>query len=172
VDAAIRVSQRVDDGVTSERLVKGNGVELIWAPEGPGWVRDQQDAVDWDEAMDMASRLSEDGTELLDEPVNFWRLPTIDEAVRSLTRGGENAGGEWDAEAGRATYNIQPDKESPLWRVWAETVYWWTSTEDGPDRAYRIVFNGQTPSSLKDLNMGTLGFRAVREPDIADTENP
>ncbi len=172
VEPAIRVSQRVDDGITSERLVSGNGVELIWAPEGPGWVRDQQDSVDWDEAMDLASRLSEDGTQLMDEPLNFWRLPTIDEAVRSLTRGGENAGGEWDTEQERATYRIQPDQESPLWRVWAETIYWWTSTEAGPDRAYRIVCNGQVHALRRDLNMGTLGFRAVREPGITDTDDP
>ncbi len=172
MEPAIRVSQRVDDGITSERLVSGNGVDLIWAPEGPGWVRDQLDSVDWNEAMDLASRLSEDGTKLMNEPVNYWRLPTVDEAVSSLTRGGENAGGEWDAEKKRATYRIQPDKESPLWRLWAETIYWWTSTEDGSDRAYRIVYNGQVHSEKRTLNMGTLGFRAVRDPDTIDPEEP
>ena len=73
--------------------------------------------VDWYEAMDLASRLSMDGTQLMNQPVNNWRLPTVDEAVRSLTRGGENAGGEWDPESKRPSYKIQPDKESPLWRV-------------------------------------------------------
>ena len=31
------VLTRVDDGDRSTRLIQGNGVSLIWAPEGPGW---------------------------------------------------------------------------------------------------------------------------------------
>ena len=31
------VLTRVDDGDRSARLIEGNGVALIWAPEGPGW---------------------------------------------------------------------------------------------------------------------------------------
>ena len=31
------VLTRVDDGDRSARLVEGNGVTLVWAPEGPGW---------------------------------------------------------------------------------------------------------------------------------------
>ena len=31
------VLTRVDDGDRGARLVEGNGVSLIWAPEGPGW---------------------------------------------------------------------------------------------------------------------------------------
>ena len=31
------VLTRVDDGDRSARLIEGNGVDLIWAPEGPGW---------------------------------------------------------------------------------------------------------------------------------------
>jgi hypothetical protein len=31
------VLSRVDDGDRGARLIKGNGVTLIWAPEGPGW---------------------------------------------------------------------------------------------------------------------------------------
>jgi hypothetical protein len=31
------VLTRIDDGDHSARLVEGNGVSLIWAPEGPGW---------------------------------------------------------------------------------------------------------------------------------------
>jgi hypothetical protein len=30
---------RVDDGNRGARLIEGNGVRLIWAPEGPGWAR-------------------------------------------------------------------------------------------------------------------------------------
>jgi hypothetical protein len=31
------VLTRVDDGERSARLIDGNGVRLVWAPEGPGW---------------------------------------------------------------------------------------------------------------------------------------
>jgi hypothetical protein len=31
------VLTRVDDGDRSARLIEGNGVALVWAPEGPGW---------------------------------------------------------------------------------------------------------------------------------------
>jgi hypothetical protein len=31
------VLTRVDDGDRSARLIEGNGVSLVWAPEGPGW---------------------------------------------------------------------------------------------------------------------------------------
>lgn len=164
IGPARRVGHRVDDGVATARLVPGNGVELVWAPEGPGWVRDSAHSVPWDQACDICARLSADGSRLEDAPVGVWRLPTVDEAVRSLTRGGKNAGGVWDAAAQRATYRIAPDKESPLWRVYAETIYWWTGTEAGPDKAYRLVYNGQVFPTKKSSRMGTLGFRAVHKP--------
>ena len=31
------VLTRVDDGDHSARLIEGNGVSLVWAPQGPGW---------------------------------------------------------------------------------------------------------------------------------------
>jgi hypothetical protein len=31
------VLSRVDDGDRTARLIEGNGVSLVWAPEGPGW---------------------------------------------------------------------------------------------------------------------------------------
>jgi hypothetical protein len=31
------VLTRVDDGERGQRLIEGNGVTLVWAPEGPGW---------------------------------------------------------------------------------------------------------------------------------------
>ncbi len=30
---------RQDDGIRTARLIEGNGVRLIWAPEGPGWAK-------------------------------------------------------------------------------------------------------------------------------------
>lgn len=31
------VLSRIDDGERGERLIEGNGISLVWAPEGPGW---------------------------------------------------------------------------------------------------------------------------------------
>ena len=36
LEPAIRVAQRVDDGNLQARRLLGNGVELVWAPDGPG----------------------------------------------------------------------------------------------------------------------------------------
>lgn len=166
-EPAWRVTHRVDDGSTEERLVQGNGVALVWAPEGPGWVRDAKQACSWDMAVQLCAHLSADGMRLEEKPVNIWRLPTVDEAVRSLTRGGQNAGGEWDSAAGQAHYRVRPDKESPLWRVYAETIYWWTATQASPGKAYRVVYNGSVYAMPKDQRYGTIGFRAVREPPSA-----
>ena len=38
IEPAIRISSRVDDGYRGQRLIEGNGVTLIWAPAGPGWM--------------------------------------------------------------------------------------------------------------------------------------
>ena len=63
--------------------------------------------------------LTEDGTAVADEPQGIWRLPSREEVVRSLTRGGRNAGGTWDPQRERPSYDRRPDKESPLWVPYA-----------------------------------------------------
>jgi len=143
-------------------VVRGNGVELVWAPAGPGWVRDAKHSARWAEAADIASRLNADGTELLDEPVNIWRLPTIDELARSATRHGKNAGGHWDAEAQKTIYDVKPDKEPPLWDPLGETIYWWTASEEGDD-AWVYIYHGGASLRSKTLGLGSQGFRAVKD---------
>lgn len=113
---------RVDDGDRGARLIEGNGVRLVWAPEGPGWNWKQPwgGYPSWDmialygvppvgfedkpgyedrhatqedmEATGLCRYLSEDGLTLEPEPQDVWRMPTTDEIVRSLVRHGENAG--------------------------------------------------------------------------------
>jgi hypothetical protein len=73
--------------------------------------------------------LSEDGLTLASMPQHIWRLPTVDEAVRSMARHVQNSGGVWDADIAKATYKTTPDKESPLWNVRSQVIYWWTATE-------------------------------------------
>jgi hypothetical protein len=159
ISPAIRVSQRVDDGVLHARLVKGNGVELTWAPGGPGWPRE---GGDWFDAQEVCLHLSENGLTSELTPQNIWRLPTVDEAVRSMALHGENSGGEWDAEAAEATYEITPDKESPLWNVHSQVIYWWTATEIDEEKAYIIVYDGKVWPRSKQFGPDYLGFRCVR----------
>jgi hypothetical protein len=121
---------RVDDGDRGSRLIEGNGVALVWAPEGPGWNwkqhwggypswnrialfgvppmgmeekrgREDEDATAADmESTCLCAYLSDDGLTLMDEPQGVWRMPTADEIVRSLGQHGQNAGCVWEGECG------------------------------------------------------------------------
>lgn len=156
-----RVAGRVDDGNREARLVEGNGVRLVWAPAGPGWPG--QGGVRWEEAQRICRHLSADGTAVLDRPQDVWRLPTVDEAVRSMARHGENCGGVWDPATGRADYLTKPDKESPLWDTTSPVIYWWTATEKDREQSYLIVYHGGVFAKSKRPGMGSLAFRAVKE---------
>ncbi|MBN2430076.1 MAG: DUF1566 domain-containing protein [Acidobacteria bacterium] len=166
-EPAWRVAHRVDDGNRSARLIEGHGIRLIWAPAGPGWARTPQQTGDWEEARCICARLTNDGTRLADEELNIWRLPTVDEVVRSMTRAGKNAGGVWNPESATARYDVSPDKESPLWDTTSGTIYYWTATSAGSDKVYAIVYHGGVNDLRKDQRLGSLGFRAVRTPTLS-----
>ncbi len=156
-----RAMTRLDDGYYGARLVEGNGVRLVWAPEGPGWAERH---ASWDECGRRCAHLTADGRALSPTPVGIWRLPTVDEAVRSMVRHGRHAGGTWDSVRRKAAYRVWPEKESPLWRRYSPVIYWWTGTEDGPDRAYRRAFNGYVNSTIK-RGWGALSCRCVCPPE-------
>ena len=167
IEPILRVSQRVDDGNRQARLVEGNGVNLIWAPSGPGW---PPSGTDWYEARQVCQHLNEDGLTIAPAPQNIWRLPSVEEAIRSMTRHGRNSGGAWNAEKREAFYETTPDKESPLWNTYSQVIYWWTSTEVDKstevddDQAYIIVYDGKVWPRSKQLHQDYLGFRCVTEP--------
>jgi hypothetical protein len=161
IGPAVRVAQRVDDGNLQARLVHGNGVNLVWAPDGPGWPRE---GTNWHKANRICHYLKEDGLTIVPTPQGIWRLPTVDEAVRSMARHGVNGGGVWDAEALEAAYDTAPDKESPLWNVHSQVIYWWTATEVDEDQAYIIVYDGKVWPRSKSFGPDYLGFRCVKSP--------
>lgn len=136
----IKISKRVDDKNYGFRIIEGNGIELILAPEDPGW---PDNGTTWEEAKWICSHLNEDGTKILEEELNIWRLPRIEEAVRIMVYHGKNAGGEWDSLKKKEIYKFQPDKESPLWNVHKKNIYYWTSDEYNEKEAYIIVYNGK-----------------------------
>lgn len=156
-----KVSHRFSDNNFEMRGIKGNAVHLIWAPTGPGW---PDNGVSWKEAKKICSYLSEDGKSISNEELNIWRLPTVEEAVSSQVYHGENAVGSWNNKLKKATYYHQPDKESPLWNKNIKTIYWWTSTEVNEQQAYIIVYNGGVHARNKNIKVGYLNFRAVKDP--------
>lgn len=162
VGPAVRVATRRDDGDRGPRRVTAEGVDLVWAPQGPGW---PLDGVSWTEARDRCRRLAPDGVTLADTIVDAWRLPTVDEAVRAMARHGVNAGGRWDAGAQRATFARTPDKESPLWDPYSKVIYWWTADEVDSAQAMIVVYNGTVWPRPRAARWGYLGFRAVRAPE-------
>jgi hypothetical protein len=161
IEPVLRVSQRFDDGNVQARLVRGNGVNLIWAPDGPGWPRTGSN---WFDAQQVCQHLSEDGLTAALVPQHIWRLPTVDEAVRSMARHGQNSGGVWNAETAKATYKTTPDKESPLWNAHSQVIYWWTATEVDEEHAYIIVYDGKVWPRAKQFGPAYLGFRCVKQP--------
>lgn len=143
----------------SMRQIGGNGVGLVWAPAGPGW---DESGFSWFEAQRRCDHLSADGTALALEPRHEWRLPTVDETVRTMRWRGTNAGGRWEPQAGRATFRSMPDKEAPLWNPFSQVIYWWTADEVEPGRAYRIAYNGQVLAVRKSAGAGYLACRCVK----------
>jgi len=164
IPQGIKVSQRVDDQDFGARLVEGNGLTLVWAPRGPGW---PDKGTSWEDAQRICRYLSEDGTQIMPEPQNIWRLPTVDEAVRSMMIHGQNAGGVWNPHGGKAIYDHTPDKESPLWDVHSKIIYYWTADTSIRDdkRAYIIVYDGGVYDRVKTESQGYLSFRAVKDFD-------
>jgi hypothetical protein len=170
IPQGIKVSNRIDDGDLSMRIVNGNGVSLAWAPRGPGW---PDEGVTWEEAQLICRHLSEDGLSVMDTEQNVWRLPTVDEAVRSMMLHGENAGGVWYAQDEKVVYEKTPDKESPLWDVNSKIIYYWTAETSIQDmnRAYIIVYNGGVYDRTKTASYGYLSFRAVRDISVKDGQD-
>lgn len=153
------VSQRIKDRSLDAQLVYGNEITLTWAPSGPGW---PQEGTTWSEASEVCQLLSLDGLTLSDQPQNIWRLPTVDEAVRSMSLHKVNSQGIWDDLNGEAIYENRPDKEFPLWDIYSQIIYWWTSTEIDQKNAYIIVYDGKVWERNKQMNIGNLGFRCVK----------
>jgi hypothetical protein len=158
---AWRVFTRPSVVDVSMRAIEGDGVDLVWAPAGPGW---DDRGFSWFEAARRCAYLTADGTALADAPQSFWRLPTVDEVVRTQRWRGANAGGVWDAAAGRASYRTMPDKEAPLWHPYSQVIYWWTASDAGGGRAYRVAYNGYVLAVRKQHGADYTACRCVRTP--------
>ncbi len=160
VEPALRIVGRLTQSGLSAHQLSDNGVDLIWAPVGPGW---PDHGMPWEEAVRQCHYLTDDGQALADTPQGICRLPTVQEVVGSLRRHDHNCGGAWDEVHGQARYQVIPDKESPLWDVYSPVIYWWTATEVSAEKSYIVAYDGQVWVRPKRANLGYLGFRAVKE---------
>jgi hypothetical protein len=193
------VLTRQDDGIRTERLIVGDGVTLVWAPEGPGWnwkqpwggypswnrvalwgvppagfddkpgYEDGYATLDDMAATGLCRYLNERGSRLMDEPQDIWRMPTVLEIMRSLTRSGENAGCVYPgtigvAMMGRAGCERTPEKETPLWAPDAAPIYYWAADQYDENRAYYVSYNGAFSSQPKSWGNPRHSYRCVREP--------
>lgn len=167
IPLGIQNSRRINDRDFGMRIVKGNDITLAWAPRGPGW---PDEGVSWDEAVEICAYLSEDGLTIMEESQHIWRLPTVEEAVRSMQIHGEPSVGIWDPVTEKATYEKKPDKETPLWDPESQIIYYWTAdtSADNDEQAYIIVYHGGVFDKTKRFGPGYQSFRAVKDIPATD----
>jgi hypothetical protein len=120
-------------------------------------------------ATGLCRYLSDDGTTLMPEPQDVWRLPTTAEVVRSLVRGGESAGCTWDGASTEAVCSEQPNKDTPLWAPDEAPIYYWSADEYDADSAWYVPYTGGLRygglihHQPKHWGNARHGFRCVRE---------
>lgn len=183
--------RRYDDGGRGLRRITAPGVDLLWAPQGPGWNWQQtwggyppwnalalygKPPVGLDgksnltatmedmQTTGLCAYLSADGSNLLETPPYLWRMPTVDELIRSLTRNGQSANCVWNGGLGQAVCALPPDKETPLWDPLAPPIYYWAQDEFTAEQAYYINYRGVVSAQPKDFGNPRHGYRCVRAP--------
>lgn len=62
-------------------------------------------------------------------------------------------------------YKEKPDKESPIWDVHSQVIYYWTADTSISDdsKAYIIVYHGGIFAKQKSNHISSLSFRAIKE---------
>jgi hypothetical protein len=158
----IRIQQRDNDNNFNTRVVDCQGQPLLWAGRGAGF---PQTGSTWATAQYSCNHLSADGTQIMEEEQNIWRLPNIEEAVRCQTRAGENAGGTWNKEKQTVQYLRTPDKETPIWDPYSQIIYYWTSelVPGVENRAYIIDYQGGIFNKDIRYRPNYHAFRCVRD---------
>lgn len=81
-----------------------------------------------------------------------------------MQRHGQDCQGVWDGSTGTATYRRTPDKETPLWDVHSQVIYWWSADERNQREAFIMVYDGRAWPRPKNANWAYLAFRAVKAP--------
>jgi len=145
------------------------GVPPVGYGEKPGFQNRNATETDM-RTTGLCRYLSKDGLSLMAEPQNIWRMPTTDEIVRSLVRGGENAGCTWDGHSDKADCSRQPNKDTPLWDPDASPIYYYSGEEYDDHSAWYVpytgggLYGGMIGAQSKNGGNARHGFRCVREP--------
>ena len=120
----------------------------------------------------LCAYLNEEGTQLMDTPQHIWRMPTVEEIARSMTRHNRNAGcipqpdpdTPDEYQTGKMDCAIKPDKETPLWAPDREPIYYWAADEYNEREAYYLSYNGYVGHQDKTWGNPRHGYRCVRAP--------
>jgi hypothetical protein len=113
--------------------------------------------------------LGADGTTVMTDPQDVWRMPTTDEIVRSLVRKGRSAGCSWDGESTSADCQRQPNKDAPLWAPDQAPIYYWAADAFGENEAWYVPYTGggryggMIDHQRKSWGSARHGYRCVRE---------
>ena len=120
----------------------------------------------WYEAQQVCQYLGEDGLTPRPYPSTFgdcrrWMKPCVLWLATARTVVG------YGMRNAKATYKTTPDKESPLWNIHSQVIYWWTATEVDEEHAYIIVYDGKVWPRTKHFGPAYLGFRCVKQPSAS-----
>jgi hypothetical protein len=108
--------------------------------------------------------LSEDGLILESKPQNIWRMPTVNDYARSLTRNGKNAGCFWHGKGKEEmACATPPNKETPLWTPDLSPIYYWAADEHDSKLAYFVSYNGWVNTAMKSGGNPRHSYRCVRD---------
>ena len=109
--------------------------------------------------------LNEEGNALMAERQDIWRMPTVDELVRSLPVVEGNAGCTWNGQSGEMDCTYTPDKTSPLWALDESPIYYWAYEEDADNErsAYFVSYNGWVNTTYKSGGNTRHSYRCVKD---------
>lgn len=119
------------------------------------------DAQDF-EKYNMFRYINYEGSALTEDADDFWRLPDIEELVSMQVHRGIIAQGTFSHADETAYYEINPDKESPLWAKNEMVNAYWTSTEYDTQKVYEVHYSGIVEKIGKTEKDPYRGFRAIR----------
>jgi hypothetical protein len=145
------------------------GVPPVGFGDKPGYTERNATEIDM-QVMGLCRYLSEDGTTLLHEAQEIWRMPSTDEIARSLVRKGEIAGCIWDGVSMHAECNIQPNKDTPLWAPESSVIYFYSADEYDEDLAWYVpytggsLYGGVIGHQKKTDGNSRHGYRCVKNP--------
>ncbi len=114
------------------------------------------------EEYNMFRYINYEGNELTEEKSDFWKLPNIEELVSMQVFRSVSVQGVFSHIDQTASYEINPDKDAPLWAKNEMVNSYWTSTEYDIQKAFEVHYSGEVTKIDKTEKYDYRGFRAMR----------